>query len=76
MGSVTGAEACSRGGEGKALGSETWAGACSNAEGVDGLGSGAWAGDGWFVLGLFPQMRCICAVIVANKCFNFARTFA
>ena len=29
-----------------------------------------------FVLGLFPQMRCICAVIAANKCFNGARTFA
>ena len=67
---MTGAEACSGGGEGGRLGSETWAGACSNAEGVDVLGTGAWAGDGWFVLGLFL------AVIVANKCFNDARTFA
>ena len=76
LGSVTGAKACSRGGEAGGLGSEIWAGACSNAEGVDGLGSGAWAGDRWFVWGLFRQMRCICAVITANKCFNGARTFA
>ena len=38
--------------------------------GGGGLGSGTWAGEGYFVLGLFAQMLCICAVIVANKCLN------